>query len=210
MERVLFAKDPKSKIESSYFRGNVDEVWYVPQQGHQNHDYYRILNGLEDDKVFAVPFIWDPIITENLQKTEKIPNWTPRDTRRISIMEPNLSLMKNCVLPITYCNWFLEDGERIDHIYSWSTQKLSTSKRLIKIIQHGKPELLKILSAEDRRPTLRVLNNHAKQMPNIFFKMFDNTPETVIKFLSNKSNIFQDLLIILKMPKFLFIKALLK
>ncbi len=57
---------------------------------------------------------------------------------------------------------------------------------------------------------LRVLNNHAKQMPNIFFKMFDNTPENVIKFLSNKSNIFQDLLIILKMPKFLFIKALLK
>ena len=47
MERVLFAKDPKAKIESSYFRGNVDEVWYVPQQGHQNHDYYRILNGLE-------------------------------------------------------------------------------------------------------------------------------------------------------------------
>ena len=35
-------------------------------------------------------------------------------------------------------------------------------------------------------------------MPNIFFKMFDNSPETVIKFLSNKSNIFQDLLIILK------------
>ena len=48
-------------------------------------------------------------------------------------------------------------------------------------------------------------------MPNIFFKLFDNTPETVIKFLSNKSNIFQDLLIILKMPtKWLFIKALLK
>ena len=57
---------------------------------------------------------------------------------------------------------------------------------------------------------LRVLNNHAKQMPNIFFKMFDNAPENIIKFLSNKSNIFQDLLIILKMPKFLFIKALLK
>ena len=55
---------------------------------------------------------------------------------------------------------------------------------------------------------LKVLTNHAKQMPNIFFKMFDNSPETIIKFLSNKSNIFQDLLIILKMPKWLFIKAL--
>ena len=57
---------------------------------------------------------------------------------------------------------------------------------------------------------LKVLANHAKQMPNIFFRMFDNSPKTVIKFLSNKSNIFQDLLIILKMPKWLFIKALLK
>ena len=57
---------------------------------------------------------------------------------------------------------------------------------------------------------LRVLNNHTKQMPNIFFKMFNNSPETVIKFLSNKSNFFQDLLIIIKMPKWLFIKALLK
>ena len=48
-------------------------------------------------------------------------------------------------------------------------------------------------------------------MPNIFFKMFNNSPETVIKFLSNKSNIFQDLVIILKMTdKWLFIKALLK
>jgi len=41
--------------------------------------------------------------------------------------------------------------------------------------------------------------------------MFDSSPETIIKFLSNKSNIFQDLLIILKTAKkWLFIKALLK
>jgi lycopene beta-cyclase len=58
---------------------------------------------------------------------------------------------------------------------------------------------------------LRVLNRHPKQMPNIFFKMFNSSPETSIKFLSNKSNIFEDLLIILKMPtKWIFIKELLK
>jgi len=57
---------------------------------------------------------------------------------------------------------------------------------------------------------LRVLNRYPKQMPNIFFKVFNNSPETVIKFLSNKSNIFEDLLIILKMPKWMFIKELLK
>jgi lycopene beta-cyclase len=55
---------------------------------------------------------------------------------------------------------------------------------------------------------LRVLKNHPEKMPNIFFKMFMSNPKTVIKFLSNKSNFFEDLLIILKMPKRVFIKAL--
>jgi lycopene beta-cyclase len=55
---------------------------------------------------------------------------------------------------------------------------------------------------------LRVLKKHPEKMPNIFFKMFKCPPKTVIKFLSNKSNFFEDLSIILKMPKIAFIKAL--
>jgi len=57
---------------------------------------------------------------------------------------------------------------------------------------------------------LRVLEKHPKKMPNIFFKMFNGSSNTVIKFLSNKSNFLQDLSIILKMPKSPFIKALFK
>ena len=41
-------------------------------------------------------------------------------------------------------------------------------------------------------------------MPDIFFKMFQCSPDTVIKFLSNKSNMFDDLSIISKMPKLIF------
>jgi lycopene beta-cyclase len=55
---------------------------------------------------------------------------------------------------------------------------------------------------------LQVLNKHPEKMSNIFFKMFKASPKTVIKFLSNKSNFFEDLKIILKMPKWTFIKAL--
>ena len=47
-------------------------------------------------------------------------------------------------------------------------------------------------------------------MPNIFFKMFKGSTKTVIKFLSNKSNFLEDLSIILKMPKWIFIRALFK
>jgi len=57
---------------------------------------------------------------------------------------------------------------------------------------------------------LKVLKDNPKKMPEVFFKMFKSSSNTVIKFLSNKSNIFQDLLIILKMPKWIFIKALFK
>ena len=55
---------------------------------------------------------------------------------------------------------------------------------------------------------LRVLEKNPEMMPDIFFKMFKSSPKTVIKFLSNKSNFFEDLSIISKMPKFTFIKAL--
>ena len=55
---------------------------------------------------------------------------------------------------------------------------------------------------------LKVLKRNAKRMPNIFFEIFNSSAETSIKFLSNKSNIFQDLSIISKMPKWPFIKAL--
>ncbi len=57
---------------------------------------------------------------------------------------------------------------------------------------------------------LRVLERHPEKMSNIFFKMFEASPNTVIKFLSNKSNFFDDLSIILNMPKWIFIKALFK
>jgi lycopene beta-cyclase len=55
---------------------------------------------------------------------------------------------------------------------------------------------------------LKVLKNNPEKMPEIFYKIFQNSANTVIKFLSNKSNIFEDLKIIGKMPKIIFLKAL--
>ena len=55
---------------------------------------------------------------------------------------------------------------------------------------------------------LKVLGNHPEKMPKIFFDMFKAPSNTIIKFLSNKSNIFEDINIISKIPKLIFIKAL--
>ena len=53
---------------------------------------------------------------------------------------------------------------------------------------------------------LNVLKNNPDKMPKIFLNMFKASSKAVIKFLSNKSNIYEDLGIILKMPKWIFIK----
>ena len=55
---------------------------------------------------------------------------------------------------------------------------------------------------------LKVLKKNSEKMPQIFFKMFNCTPNTIINFLSNKSNIYEDISVISKMPKFIFIKEL--
>ena len=57
---------------------------------------------------------------------------------------------------------------------------------------------------------LRVIEKHPEKMSKIFYNMFGASTNAVIKFLSNKSNFLEDLSIILKMPKWIFIKALFK
>ena len=46
-------------------------------------------------------------------------------------------------------------------------------------------------------------------MPDIFYKIFDRNELKAIRFLSNNSNLSDDLSIVLKMPKWIFIKSLL-
>jgi len=55
---------------------------------------------------------------------------------------------------------------------------------------------------------LRVLKKNSTEMSNIFFKVFNSRPKTAINFLSNRSSLFEDLEIILKMPKWKFLKEL--
>ena len=55
---------------------------------------------------------------------------------------------------------------------------------------------------------LKVLEKYPEKMPKVFSNMFKTSSNTIIKFLSNKSNIFEDIIIISKMPKLIFLKAL--
>ena len=99
--------------------------------------------------------------------------------------------------------------------------RLSTGYTFLNIQEHCKYIRLNIENIKDTKRYelqkkyyfldkifLKVLEKHPKEMPNIFSKMFSAPSSIAIKFLSNKSNIFEDLLIILKRPKWLFIKTM--
>ena len=55
---------------------------------------------------------------------------------------------------------------------------------------------------------IRNIKNNSNEMSNIFLKVFNSKPKTAINFLSNKSSFFEDLEVILKMPKWKFLKEL--
>ena len=102
-----------------------------------------------------------------------------------------------------------------------SMTRLSTGYTFLNIQEHSKyirknienVQKLKIFEIQKKyqyldKIFLKVLEKHPKKMPNIFFNMFVGSADKVIKFLSNKSNFFDDVSIILKMPKWIFIKEL--
>ena len=101
--------------------------------------------------------------------------------------------------------------------------RLSTGYTFLNIQEHSKYIRENLDNIKNKKPYhlgikyefldnifLNVLKNNPEKMPDIFFNLFKTSSETVIKFLSNKSSLFEDLLIIAKMPKWIFIKALFK
>jgi lycopene beta-cyclase len=113
-----------------------------------------------------------------------------------------------------------------DEIYIGSAgamTRLSTGYTFLNIQEHSKFIRENLDNIKDKKPYrigkkyefldnvfLNVLKNNPEKMPNIFFKMFKGSSNTVIKFLSNKSNFLEDLIIISKMPKLIFINSLFK
>ena len=116
---------------------------------------------------------------------------------------------------------YKEGGNKVDIGTAGGMTRLSTGYTFLNIQEHSRylreniENISKAKKFEIKKKYqfldnifLRVLEKNPEIMPDIFFKMFKSSPKTVIKFLSNKSNFLEDLSIILKMPKWTFVKAL--
>ena len=79
----------------------IDAVWILPQHA-QNISYMK--THYRTDSISIVPYIWDSAIIDSqikeLSKNEERDILFTNKLTDVVILEPNLSLIKNCILPI--------------------------------------------------------------------------------------------------------------
>lgn len=143
MERAIF--DTAGEAPPSWDQGH-DQTWLIPQQENQNRDYYATVYRQSLDNVITVPFVWDP---EHLQRSiaimqhagKKTPAYVlnkPRSERKLSVMEPNLNVVKFSMIPLMIAEQvYRNHGEgAFKQIYIGSGQKILKNEYYKKMIAH--------------------------------------------------------------------------
>jgi hypothetical protein len=168
MENILFkpSEDKKFQYERQY-----DEVWYVPQQDEVNSGLYKTLYRTN---AFAVPFIWsEKFLFESVREIHKgfkegkyTKDWqydATKEKKILGIMEPNLNIVKFCLIPamIAEESYRTIEGRRhIEKLRITNATTVSKHKEFMSIIQtfdlfkEGK------ISAESRYQTAYMLTQH--------------------------------------------------
>ena len=138
----------------------------------------------------------------------------------LGIKNYNINFKEKGAIPLFYPS-FNDYSKTINIGTAGGMTRLSTGYTFLNIQEHSKYivknidnyEKIKMYQIGKKyqfldKVFLRVLKNHPDKMPKIFFEMFKASSNSVIKFLSNKSNIFEDINIISRMPKLIFMRAL--
>lgn len=154
MERVLFG-DPDMEGVPSWDKGH-DQTWMIPQQEYQNFDYFKSIYRHNDDDVKVVPFVWDPMFLNANNKLlqlakKKFPEYKPKNAseKRISVMEPNLNVVKYALIPILISEVFYRKfgHDSFKQIWIASGQKLLKNKYFkgmlnkMDIVSNGEPKI---------------------------------------------------------------------
>jgi hypothetical protein len=160
-EMIIYGTEQKKSEEHYKLPApqKPDAIWVIPQMENTNLEYLSFVYKQNNSTV--VPFIWDPIIIESAANKIELDTWKPRSSKRIAVMEPNISIMKNLLHPIVSVDKYIKDGNSIDNLYLFASAHLSTNKRLLTLLKNSNSSVLKKIIALKREPTPIVLKNNA-------------------------------------------------
>ncbi|WP_395348457.1 DUF2827 domain-containing protein [Variovorax sp. UC122_21] len=97
MESMLFDKPLWGR--NLFVNQRYDDIWMVPQVARISQPYFEVLRRIE---ARAVPFVWSPVFLEETHaRAARGRRYQPRvGPRRLSVMEPNINVVKFCLYPI--------------------------------------------------------------------------------------------------------------
>lgn len=158
-EKIIYGQH-KSTTTRKITYASPDQIWCIPQMENSNLSYYEFKRNC--DKGTVVPFIWDPIALELDAKKNNYTTYTERELKNIAVMEPNISMMKNCIFPIVALEKFVKTSDyELDRIYLVGASKLKEREPFKELIRPTELLKKKLMTAEARIQTGRMINNYA-------------------------------------------------
>jgi hypothetical protein len=101
---ISFPETRKEPIAKTKY---IDAVWVYP---HHNFSKSYLSSYYEIDNIVEVPYIWDSFFLEDKVKVIKSKGFNPffqkKDQYSACVFEPNISHIKNCIIPINICETF--------------------------------------------------------------------------------------------------------
>ena len=142
--------------------GMVDEIWISPH--HAYHKSY--VETVSKSRVTISPYLYEPWFLQKLEidRTTVNPNFNPRyqknNNKHIGILEPNINLVKNFIIPTTIVeSLYSQDAS----IFGRKNARIYCSNHIIErqAFKHfyGYLSCQKILSSEKRYPVIDIFHS---------------------------------------------------
>ena len=139
-----------------------DAVWMIPQHMNTNRCYLEIMTKAP---VYEAPHLWDPLFLEHMTKSIEEPytfgyehGQMKANGARVSVLEPNISVLKNCMIPILIGEEaYRNHPELVKHIYLCNTYDIKDNDAIFNFIGYTSGVTDNIMTVETRHITPQFL-----------------------------------------------------
>lgn len=127
MESIIFGRELFG--ENIYINPRYDAIWMIPQVEANSRPYFETLRKIKGN---VAPFVWDPIFLED--SSANLPNkglWIPSGkSNRISILEPNIDVVKFCLYPVLIAEIaYRQEPDAIELVQVTNTNHLANKSK---------------------------------------------------------------------------------
>jgi hypothetical protein len=144
--------------DKSYFLDYYDEIWISPHF-ERSKEYYKVKYNTE--KVFICPYFWKADLLLEANTFNKITcNTSLQNLSKlnIAIVEPNLSPMKNCLIPFAICE---KAHNYINKINIFCANKCKEFPMFKQMLLKSKLQKEDKLRVENRYPITEILSKYS-------------------------------------------------